>query len=196
MRRSLLFFCALMMFLTAGCSTGAKKALPDDIRASYSAIQEFTTRTAITVETADRTAEYQIDWVYQHGISTMTVVEPEEIAGITARTNDQGLHFLYKDAVLTVEPGGTVLSPLEALPELFFGWVGGEVQDYTRETRNGVETLAVSYAMERGGRPYCQRVWFDAARLTPLEAEFYQNGVLTLRCTFLTFQASPMPTFD
>lgn len=188
MRRRILLICVLMMFLFAGCGTGDQEAALEEIRQRYAADSAFTAKTAVRVELPERAAEYVIDWTYDRGVSRLTVAEPEEIAGITAETGDQGLSFLYEGAVLTVEPAGTVLSPLEVLPELQYGWAGGLIDDVCWDTWEGTETLAVSYSIERGGSAILQRVWFDRSRCTPLYAEVYQNGALTMRCTFLTFQ--------
>lgn len=188
MRRGFLLICVLMMLLFAGCGAGDQEAYLEEIRLRYGTDSAFTAKTAVRVELPEHAAEYVIDWTYESGVSRLTVAEPEEIAGITARTDDQGLSFLYEDAVLTVEPAGEVLSPLEALPELLFGWAGGIAEDVCWDTWEGAEALAVSYSMERNGRTLSQRVWFDRSRYTPLYAEVYQNGSLTMRCTFLTVQ--------
>ena len=187
MRRGFLLICVLMMLLLAGCGAGDQEAFLEEIRLRYTPDSAFTAKTAVRVEQPDRAADYVIDWSYDRGVSRLTVAEPEEIAGITVETSDQGLSFLYEDAVLTVDPAGAVLSPLEALPELLFGWSGGIVEDACRDTWEGAEAMAVSYSMERGGRTLHQRVWFDRGRYTPLYAEVYQDDRLTMRCTFLTF---------
>ena len=188
MKRRICFFCALMMWLLPACAAGSNQTLLSEITDRYASTEEFTSRVSVTVELPSRTTNYVIDWQYAAGISTMTVVEPESIAGITAETEDDGLTFRYADAVLVVDSSGEGVSPLEALPELYFGWSGGLVKDCVREDWQEQETLAVTYSQTRGTREYMQRVWFDPMRLTPLYAELYEGETLALSCEFLTFQ--------
>ena len=187
MTRRICFLCVLMILLLSACAAGNSRDLLTDITNLYGSAEKFDSRVSIRVELPERTASYVIDWQYDAGRSVLTVVEPEPIAGITAETEDNGLTFRYEDAVLLVEPSGGGVSPLEALPELYFGWSGGLVRDYNTERYQDEETLAVTYSQERGANDYMQRVWFDPARLTPLYAELYQAEALVLTCEFLTF---------
>lgn len=188
MRRRTLVLCVLMMLFLSACGADRTGELLDEITARYAASPAFDARIAARLELTDRTADYVIDWQFRDGQSTLTVAEPEEIAGIRCMTDDAGLHFQYEGAVLTVDPDGEALSPLEALPQLCFGWSGGQVEDCCRETRQDMETLAVTYSHQRGGADEVQRVWFDTQRLTPVYAEISENGKLVLACEFLLFQ--------
>lgn len=187
MKRRICFLCVLMIFLLSACAAKESRDLLADITELYASAEEFDSRVSIRVELPERTASYVIDWRYDAGKSILTVAEPEQIAGITAETDDNGLTFRYEDAVLTVDSTGDGVSPIEALPELYFGWSGGLVKDFCTETWREEEALAVTYSQMRGANEYTQRVWFDPARLTPLYAEFYQGEKLALTCEFLTF---------
>lgn len=176
-----------MMLLLPACAAGDSKNLLADITNLYATTEGFDSRVSINVELPERTATYVIDWQYAAGKSVLTVAEPEQIAGITAETDDNGLTFRYADAVLVVDSSGDGVSPIEALPELYFGWAGGLVKDLNKETYQEEEALAVTYSQKRGTNEYTQRVWFDPARLTPLYAEFYEGESLALTCEFLTF---------
>lgn len=187
MKRRICFLCVLMILFLPACAAGANKNLLEDITTLYASAEEFDSRVSINVELPERTATYVIDWQYAAGKSTLTVAEPEQIAGITAETDDKGLTFRYADAVLVVDSSGEGVSPLEALPELYFGWSGGLVKDYCKETYQEEEAFAITYSQKRGGNEYTQRVWFDPVRLTPLYAEFYEGDALALTCEFLTF---------
>lgn len=187
MKRRVCFLCVLMMLLLPACAAGDSKNLLADITNLYATTEGFDSRVSINVELPERTATYVIDWQYAAGKSVLTVAEPEQIAGITAETDDNGLTFRYADAVLVVDSSGDGVSPIEALPELYFGWAGGLVKDLNKETYQEEEALAVTYSQKRGTNEYTQRVWFDPARLTPLYAEFYEGESLALTCEFLTF---------
>lgn len=187
MKRRVCFLCVLMMLLLPACAAGDSKNLLADITNLYATTEGFDSRVSINVELPERTATYVIDWQYAAGKSVLTVAEPEQIAGITAETDDNGLTFRYADAVLVVDSSGDGVSPIEALPELYFGWAGGLVKDLNKETFHEEEALAVTYSQKRGTNEYTQRVWFDPVRLTPLYAEFYEGESLALTCEFLTF---------
>lgn len=188
MRRWISLFCALMMLPLAACSSRGAGELLQKLTALYASAERFDTRVSLQVDLPERVTEYVIDWVYEDGRSTLTVVEPQEISGICAETDDRGLSFRYKDAILTVDPSGEGVSPIEALAELQFGWSGGLVLDRCMETFREDEALAVTYSVARGARESTQRVWFDPVRLTPLYAEYYEEDALVVRCDFLTFE--------
>ena len=187
LRRGICFLCVLMIVFFSACTAGDNQKLLANITDLYATAGEFDSRVSITVELPQRTATYVIDWQYAAGKSILTVAEPEQIAGITAETEDNGLTFHYEDAVLVVDSSGDGISPIEVLPELYFGWSGGLVKDFNMETYQDEDALAVTYSQERGTNEYTQRVWFDPVRLTPLYAEFYQGDALALTCEFLTF---------
>ncbi len=187
MKRRICFLCVLMILFLPACAAGKSRDLLADITSLYAATEGFDSRVSITVELPERTATYVIDWQYAAGKSILTVAEPEQIAGITAETDDNGLTFRYADAVLVVDSAGDGVSPIEALPELYFGWSGGLVKDFNTETFREEEALAVTYSQKRGANEYTQRVWFDPGLMTPLYAEFYQGEALALTCEFLTF---------
>ncbi len=179
------------MLVLPGCGGRAGQDTLSDITALYASADRFDSRISIRVELPDRTMDYVIDWQYDAGRSTLTVVEPLPIAGIACETDDSGLTFRYADAVLQVDPSGEGVSPLEAPAELLFGWSGGLVQDCCPSVWNEEEALAVTYSQTRGADNYTQRVWFDPERLTPLCAELYEGDTLALTCEFLTFQINP-----
>lgn len=176
-----------MILLLPACAAGDNKNLLADITNLYATTEGFDSRVSINVELPQRTATYVIDWQYTTEKSVLTVASPEQIAGITAETDDNGLTFRYADAVLVVDSSGDGVSPIEALPELYFGWAGGLVKDFNKETYHEEEAFAVTYSQKRGTNEYTQRVWFDPVRLTPLYAEFYEGEALALTCEFLTF---------
>lgn len=179
-----------MLFLSA-CGADRDAELLSRITARYGAAARFTARTAVRVELTERTLDFVIDWRQAAGTGVLTVAEPEEIAGIRCETDDLGLHFRYEGAVLTVDPSGGTTPPLEALSRLHYDWAGGQVQDCCRETLQDAETLAVTYFRNRGETVCTQRVWFDAERLTPLRAEYYEDGRMLLSCEFLIFHPDP-----
>ena len=187
MKRGTLVFCVLMMLVLSACGADRDTELLSRITARYAAVPDFDARTAVRVELPDRAMDFVIDWHLAAGTGTLTVAEPAQIAGLSCETDDMGLHFRYAGAVLTLDPSGGRVSPLEALSRFPYDWAGGQVQDCCRETRQGAEALAVTYERSQGGTSCVQRVWFDTERLTPLFSEYYEDGTLVLSCEFLLF---------
>lgn len=79
-----------MIVFFSACTAGDNQKLLANITDLYATAGEFDSRVSITVELPQRTATYVIDWQYAAGKSILTVAEPEQIAGITAETEDNG----------------------------------------------------------------------------------------------------------
>ena len=180
----------LLLLPLSACEDSQEDTL-SKLESFYSSLSAFTARVSAKVELSDCVQEYVLDWEYDRGAYRITVAEPEILEGIyIAGSEREGLTLGYDDAVLTVDPSGEVISPLDALTELLFDWKGGVPQDYCYELCGEENTLAVSYSRVLESRRFSQRVWFSTEDFTPVRAEVFSEGEMVAAFDFLLFTIS------
>ncbi|MGX8698522.1 MAG: hypothetical protein ACSW8F_01155 [bacterium] len=112
---------------------------------------------------------------------TVTILEPESIAGIEAQVGEDGVTLRYDGAeVYTGAVTASGLSPAEALPLMRKLWREGLVTDAQRHG----DTLWLTFYVEEGTRLVTA---FDAASFTPLTAELYREGSRVLSAEISDF---------
>ena len=187
------FFCVQMvlifcLILLSSCSSETDQTL-SVIENFYTTLETFSAWVRAQVQLSDRVQDYVLDWEYSHGSYTVTVAEPEALAGICiSGSEDSGLTFSYDAVTLAVDPTGNVISPLEALCEILKDWRGNIPDEYGFEQCQDQNTLAVSYSHPHEGSTFSQRVWFDPLSCIPLYVEAYSDGAMIADFEFLLFQ--------
>lgn len=192
--------CALMMILClllTGCSSGENDGnnsadeLALSIRTEYLAMTACSTTIDMVADYGQRVYEYTLAVSWQKdGETVLTVLEPEYIAGITARIENKTGYLEYEG--VSVETGALTaegLSPVEAIPaildNIFSGYIAecdfemvGETKQLwflCRDPENspGVGTEAA--------------FWFDAESHMLCSAEILSDGYTVVRCKFFDF---------
>ena len=118
----------------------------------------------------------------------LTVTEPEELSGITARLSEDGEGLLEYEGLslslgraLTEGPG-----PLQSLPILLTALREGYVLRAWRERDGETELLAAELW---AGDDLSLTVWYDAQSLNPVHAGFGMDGKERIRCEITEFTA-------
>lgn len=196
MRRRL---CALMMILPllAGCSGGEQGGgtsadeLALSIRTEYLAMTACAATVEMTADYGQRVFEYTLSVSWQKGGETLlTVVAPEEIAGITARVQNGSSYLEYDGASLeTGLLSAEGLSPMEAVPAIVNYILSGYIAECDFETVGESEQLWFCCR-----DPECSpgtgteaAFWFDAESHDLLRAEVFSDGYTVIQCVFTDF---------
>lgn len=180
----------LPLILLSSCGNG--RDVMDALTEKYAKEPQFEARVSVVTELTDNRQEYALSWEHSEEKDRMTVLEPEIISGISAETG-KDTELVYDGMRLEIEPSGTQLSPVEALPELFIDWKAGQYLDYKFELIDGENTVAVTCEHQKRGLNLRQRVWFDCESLKPLKAEIYTEDRLTACFDFLLFDFTVQP---
>lgn len=184
---------ALCLVLTAcgqSTDTGTEE-LALGIRAEYIAMTGCAGETRLTADYGQRVYEYTLEFTYEKdGELVFTVVEPENIAGITARVKD-GNTMLEFDGIRleTGELYGDGLSPIDGLPALL---------DYARSgyiAECGMETIGETRALRiccrdpenQPGKGTEATLWFNSDTHDLMRGEISSDGYTVVRCEFTSF---------
>ena len=187
-RRFVLFALVLSLVPLSACTGAAEEALRR-LETRYETMEAFSAQVLARVELPDCTQDYELAWVCEKDGSTITVTGPEALSGITMRVQDEGLAFSYDDVVLTVEPSGTALSPIEALAELLDDWRGSVPESCCFELCGEENTLAVEFGHMVGAQVFSSRTWFDPVSLDPIRSEVCTDGRMLAVFLFPEFSA-------
>lgn len=196
MRRKL---CALMMILPllAGCGRGEHEGgnsadeLALAIRAEYLAMTACAATVDITADYGQRVYEYTLAVSWQKdGETVLTVLAPENIAGITARIKDGSTLLEYDGASL--ETGlltGDGLSPVEALPAILNYILSGYIAECDIETTGESRQLWFCCRDPEAspGSGTEAAFWFDAESHALTRAEVMSDGYTIIQCIFHEF---------
>ena len=119
MRKALLFAPMLMLLLTA-CGGGGEKVDPAaELQAQYAALGSATMEADVICHYAGEIRTYTLLCAYTPAESTVTVLSPANLSGISATVADGKLHLNYED--ISLDAGGysaAAISPVAALPRL------------------------------------------------------------------------------
>ena len=173
---------ALSFLFQTACVSTAKSAekTAEEVRALYTG-KTVSFTADIRADYGEKMYEYKID--YDGGSSTMTVVEPELIAGvkITLKEGEDGTVLSFDGAQLDTgaltEDG---LSPISALPAIVKLWTNGYVVSCYFETVEGVDTVAVKTEVSQ---EVTSTTWFDRTNGVPLKSEIASGDYVVIECT-------------
>lgn len=171
----------------AGCGdTGADFDI-GRLQAAYTQAEGIEAEAAITTHSGVL-ADYVISFTRSGGISTATLIEPESLAGISARTFAGRAEIEYEEvAVETLLPPVSGFVPADALAGVIDDLAGGVPVDYCAGEAEG--DIALTYETDGGEYAGCKRIWLDGGTLAVTRAEFYLDGQMVMSMTVrnLTF---------
>lgn len=185
--------CVLMMtLLLTGCGGMGKGNEADEaavrLRGEYLKCVECSGTVQLTADYGQRIYRYELEFTQGEEETVLTLIQPENVAGITARlSKTSGAVLEYDDVVLEtgalnedgLTPVGAVPALLTALREGYLDtcvledWETGRVlrmliRDPERQPGEGLELL----------------VWLEESSGRLLRAEFSQDGACVIQCEF------------
>lgn len=179
--------------LAGGC--GSTEFDIEAMRKVYTQAESVTAEAAITTHSGVL-ADYVVSFVRQDGVSTVTLLEPESLAGISARTFEGRAEIEYEDvAVETLLPPVSGFVPADAMAGVIDDLSGGVPVDYSTVEAEGGERIALTFETVFEDYDGQKRVWLDADTLAVTRAEFYLDGQMIMSMTVnnMSFSQSISP---
>ena len=190
MRKALLFAPMLMLLLTA-CGGGGEKVDPAaQLQEQYAALSAATMEADVICHYTDEVREYTLLCAYTPSESTVTVLSPDNLSGISATVADGKLHLSYDD--ISLDAGGysaAAISPVAALPRLMAAAGSGYLTEQSEETVNERSCLRLACDLPDDANTL-YITWFDQDTLLPLRSEITVDGELVFEVAWNRFEVT------
>lgn len=188
MRKALLF-APMLMLLLAACG-GGEKDLAADIQSQYAALASATMEADVTCHYEDEVRDYTFLCAYAPESSTVTVLAPENLSGISATVADGTLTLSYDD--ISLDAGmysAASISPVAALPRLMEAAASGYITEQSTEDLDGRKCLRLSCDLP-GEEGTTYTTWFDEETLLPLHSEISADGTVVFDVAWSRFEVN------
>lgn len=192
MRKALLFAPMLMLLLTA-CGGGEERDAAAELQAQYAAVASAAMEAEVTCHYADEVRTYTLLCAYTPAKSTVTVLSPANLSGISATVTEGALQLSYED--VSLDAGGysaAAISPVAALPRLMEAAALGYVTEQSEETLEERPCLRLSCDLA-GEEGTVYTTWFDRETLLPLRSEIAADGALVFEVAWSRFEVGGQP---
>ena len=188
MRKALLFAPMLMLLLTA-CG-GEEKDPAAELQAQYANLTGAVMEADVSCHYADEDRAYTLLCDYAPERSTVTVLPPANLAGISATVENGTLTLSYED--VSLDAGGysaAAISPVAALPKLMQAAASGYVTEKSEETVGERPCLRLACDLpDDEGTVYT--TWFDQETLLPLRSEISAEGTVVFEVAWTRFEVT------
>ena len=191
MRKALLFAPMLLLLLTA-CGGGEKKEedLTAQLQAQYAAVASATMEADITCHYEDEVRQYTLLCAYTPGASTVTVLSPANLAGISATVENGTLSLSYDGISLDAGSySAAAISPVAALPKLMEAAAKGYPSEQSEESLGERTCLRLACDLE-SDEGILYTTWFDQETLLPLRSEISADGTLVFEVAWNKFEVT------
>ena len=190
MRKALLFAPMLMLLLTA-CGGGGEKVDPAaELQAQYAALDAATMEADVICHYADELRTYTLLCAYTPAESTVTVLSPANLSGISATVADGKLHLSYEDISLDAGSySAAAISPVAALPRLMAAAGSGYITEQSKETLAERECLRLACDLP-DDEATVYTTWFDQETLLPLRSEIAVDGETVFEVAWSRFEVT------
>ena len=187
MRKAMLFALMLTLLLTA-CGGEEERDPASELQAAYAGLAAATLEADITCHYDDETRTYTMLCDYTPGSSTVTVLAPEDLAGISATVAEGALTLSYEDVSLDAGSySAAAISPVAALPKLMEAAAAGYVSQQSVEELEERSCLRLSCDLD-GEEGDLYTTWFDQETLLPLYSEISVDGVVVYQVAWSRFE--------
>lgn len=187
MRKATLFALMLTLLLTA-CGGEEERDPASELQAAYAGLAAATLEADITCHYDDETRTYTMLCDYTPGSSTVTVLAPEDLAGISATVAEGELTLSYEDVSLDAGSySAAAISPVAALPKLMEAAAAGYVSQQSVEELEERSCLRLSCDLD-GEEGDLYTTWFDQENLLPLYSEISVDGVVVYQVAWSRFE--------
>ena len=187
MRKATLFALMLTLLLTA-CGGEEERDPASELQAAYAGLAAATLEADITCHYDDETRTYAMLCDYTPGSSTVTVLAPEDLAGISATVAEGELTLSYEDVSLDAGSySAAAISPVAALPKLMEAAAAGYVSQQSVEELEERSCLRLSCDLD-GEEGDLYTTWFDQETLLPLYSEISVDGVVVYQVAWSRFE--------
>ncbi|MBR3704874.1 MAG: hypothetical protein IKM11_05260 [Oscillospiraceae bacterium] len=189
MRKALILAPMLILLLTA-CGAGEETNETAQLQQQYAAVESATMEAEIVCHYDDEIRRYTLLCAYTPEKSTVTVLSPENLAGISAQVENGTLTLSYDDISLDAGTySAAAVSPVVALPKLMEAAAWGYPTEQSEEMLN--DRTCIRLACDLSDAPgTLYTTWFDAQSLLPLRSEITVDGALLFEVTWSRFEVT------
>ncbi len=189
MRKALILAPMLILLLTA-CGTGEENDVTAQLQQQYAAVESATMEAEIVCHYDDEVRTYTLLCAYTPEKSTVTVLSPENLAGISAQVENGTLTLSYDDISLDAGTySAAAVSPVVALPKLMEAAAWGYPAEQSEETLG--ERTCIRLGCDLSDEPGTMyTTWFDTQSLLPLRSEISVDGTLLFEVTWSRFEVT------
>ena len=181
MKKLLLLGALCLALLLGGCGGSRAAERREGLAAALNARQDLQFTAALRAEYPDKTVRFRLRYTQDANGCAVTVLEPEEIAGISLAFRADGSQLRFEDLRLDTGPLDRYgLSPVSALPALVDALRSGHLERHWNEGELEVWELAVSDSLR-------VQVWLDAS-LVPQRAELISEDRVAVFCEIADWQ--------
>jgi len=179
----------LMLLLTA-CGGGGEKDLAADLQRQYAAVEEATMEADITCHYDSEVRTYTLLCAYTPEKSTVTVLAPSNLAGISATVTGGELTLSYDDISLDAGTySAASISPVAALPRLMEAAASGSLSEQSEEPVGERDCLRLSCVLPDDDKT-AYATWFDKETLLPLRSEISVDGTVVFEVSWTNFEVT------
>lgn len=187
MRKALLFAPMLMLLLTA-CGGGEEKEPAAALQEQYAAVAAATLEADIPCHYDDEVRVYTLLCAYTPSSSTVTVLAPANLAGISATVAEGTLTLSYDDISLDAGSySAAAISPVAALPKLMEAAAAGYLTEESQETVEERPCLRLAFTLP-DQEDMVYTTWFDEESLLPLHSEISTQGTVVFEVAWSRFE--------
>ena len=190
MRKAMLFALMLTLLLTA-CG-GEEKDPVGELQRQYAAVTAATMEADITCHYDEEDRAYTLLCAYTPESSTVTVLAPANLAGISATVSGGELKLPMWARSLYLDAGScsaAAVSPVAALPRLMAAAASGYPAETGEEDVDGRKGLRVAFDLaDEEGALYA--TWFDQETLLPLRSEISAGGKVLYEVAWKRFEVT------
>jgi len=180
----------LMLLLTA-CGGGGEKADPAaELQAQYAAVASATMEADVTCHYDDEERVYTLLCAYTPAESTVTVLSPATLSGISATVADGKLTLSYED--VSLDAGGysaAAISPVAALPRLMAAAASGYITEQSEEEVDERPCLRLACDLP-DDESILYTTWFDQETMLPLRSEISSDGETVFQVAWNRFEVT------
>ena len=138
----------------------------------------------LTADYGERVYTYTVDLSADAQAGTMTVTEPENIAGTVLQWSDGSTRLSCEDVTLETGPLSDTLSPAQTVPVLLSCWQDGQLLACGWEDDNSLLCAQLEHPEDDSLTASC---WFDADTLALRRCELAQDGQTVLTMNLSSF---------
>lgn len=187
MRKAALF--ALMLTLLLAACGGEEKEWVA-LQQQYAAVEAADMEAEVRCHYGDEVRAYTLRCDYTPDCSAVTVLAPEDLAGISATVQNGELTLRYEDIYLDTGICADVsMSPVAVLPKLMEAACGGYVTAESEE-KLGERTCRRLSCDLQDDTQTVYTTWFDQESLLPLRSEVTCDGTMTYEVTWSRFEVT------
>ncbi len=189
MRKALLFAPMLMLLLTA-CGGGEERDPAAELQQQYAAVGAATLEADVTCHYDDEVREYTLLCAYTPESSTVTVLAPANLAGISATVEEGTLTLSYEDISLDAGSySAAAISPVAALPKPMEAASAGYAAEQREEELGERKCLRLSCDLS-DDTDTLYTTWFDQETLLPLRSEISVDGAVVFEVAWSRFEVT------